>query len=290
MFRGGPLSQKTLPQASAEPTRVGLLMAQMSAPAVPFAVHDPATSYNIYTGGLAGASKVCDRSRAPSTIADQNSAGKDFSAWLATQPHQRNLLTCTDDDVLVYIHTCWIPGRRVTNPSPNYVSTHVGLLSGLFQRLGRDGAYEAATGRGNPCQSYAVSSYRSGYSRSAIEGGFEEEAAVPLTPAKFATLMGFLWGALRAAYDPIRRLVLLRDILCLQYMWHSSMRGHDTGKLRLSDFKDPQRGGPFRGFPLPPPGPDGPYDSNITLRIDEVIKSSRGRRSTPCIIRVDPAP
>ncbi|EFJ41837.1 hypothetical protein VOLCADRAFT_98099 [Volvox carteri f. nagariensis] len=118
-----------------------------------------------------------DSSLARETIARQEAAGRDLSAWLASLPHGCTLLSCTDDDLLVYLEAHWLPNRRVDDPSPNTVNNHLGLLSGLFNRLGRGSTYDRGTGIGNPCCSSALSSYKTGYSRLVADRGYEEQAA-----------------------------------------------------------------------------------------------------------------
>nr|AAM94959.1 recombinase [Volvox carteri f. nagariensis] len=102
--------------------------------------------------------------------------------------------------------------------------------------------------------------------------------------------MDHLWSGFQASTTSLTRLLLLRDLLCCQFMWHTSYRGHDTGKLRLRDFRDPRGGGPFRGFPLPLPDPFGAYPS-LSLRIEQLgTKTSKGRRAPPLELRPDPSP
>ncbi|GLC39170.1 hypothetical protein PLESTB_001301500 [Pleodorina starrii] len=102
--------------------------------------------------------------------------------------------------------------------------------------------------------------------------------------------MEHMWTKYASADSPIQRLSLLRDTLCCQFMWHTSYRGGNTGKLRLMDFRDPVRGGPFRGFPLPSPDPSGSYPP-ITLRVEMVgTKTSKGRRAPPKTLTVDSEP
>jgi hypothetical protein len=99
-----------------------------------------------------------------------------------------------------YLQTCWLPGRRVASPSPNTVNSHLGLLSGLFSRLGRRAQYDSETGLGNPCSSQPLTAYKAGYTRGAIDEGYEERAAVSLSPDAFALLMNHLWAYFRL-YD-----------------------------------------------------------------------------------------
>jgi hypothetical protein len=84
-------------------------MARVSAPAVLEAVHDLPASRQIYEEGLAAAARVYDNALAPSTIAKQEEAGRDLSAWLATQPHARGLRTCTGSDLLAICRLAGCP-------------------------------------------------------------------------------------------------------------------------------------------------------------------------------------
>ena len=75
-----------------------------------------------------------------------------------------------------------------------------------------------------------------------------------LTEEKYRRLICYLWSLCRDIPTVLGVLILLRDLLCAQYMWLSSQRGHDTGKLGLGDFVDPENPSKsFAGFPLPAP-------------------------------------
>ncbi|GLC70327.1 hypothetical protein PLESTF_000959900 [Pleodorina starrii] len=110
---GHPTADLSRTLGPSEPTLYGHCLARLSAPVVPAAVHDPVTSRQIYEEGLAAAAKVCDQALKPDTVQKQEVAGLELAAWLATQPHGRDLRTCTDSDLLVNVQTCWLPGRSV---------------------------------------------------------------------------------------------------------------------------------------------------------------------------------
>ena len=81
--------------------------------------------------------------------------------------------------------------------------------------------------------------------------------------------------------------MVLRDLLCALFMWQTSTRGHDTGKLAVADFvnaKNPRE--PFVGFPLLPPmlwsaGEPGP----VLCVSMHGTKVSRYERAPPVFLR-----
>ena len=170
----------------------------------------------------------------------------------------------------------WLPshrGRRSRGgpPSAATVLAHLSLLSGLFQRLGRRAEYDAATGVGNPCSSPEVGDFRRAYPRLMARAGMLPLSAKPLAEGKYRALVAYLWGAYAACRCVLRRLVILRDLLCAQYMWKTSMRGHDTGKLSRIDFVDPRN--PRRVYEGPPftPAPGGGLVGPTHVCVAEVI-------------------
>ena len=164
-------------------------------------------------------------------------------------------------------------------------------LSGFFIRIGRDGRYLEATGSGNPCDSIWVADFRKAYQRQAMQGGYVETSAVPLTEEKYRRLICYLWSLCRDIPTVLGVLILLRDLLCAQYMWLSSQRGHDTGKLGLGDFVDPENPSKsFAGFPLPAPAlwPAG-YTGPVLCVAERGTKTSRISRAPEVLLRPNPS-
>jgi integrase len=211
----------------------------------------------VYQRGLAAAARTVEASLAASTYSRQESAAREFSAWLARYGGGRTVLDCTPDDVLVYITAHWLPGhsgRQSSEPGPSAVKSHLSLLSGALARVGREGRYNALTGEGNPCACSWVEDYRKGYQRQQMLAGYQEVSAVPLTEAKYEALVRYLWREISRAAGALAVMVLLRDLLVVLLLWQTAQRGHDVGKLGLGDFVDPSRPEqPYLGFPLPAP-------------------------------------
>ena len=67
-----------------------------------------------------------------------------------------------------------------------------------------------------------------------------------------------------------------------QYMWATTTRGHDCGRLRLDDFRNPTDAGlAFAGFPLPLPG-TGPLPTLVVRQLG--TKTHQGERAPPHLL------
>jgi hypothetical protein len=95
-----------------------------------------------------------------------------------------------------------------------------------------------------------------------------------------------LWGLIRSAPLRLKGLMLLRDLLCVLYIWATSMRGADVGKLRLDYFRDPASGGrqPFRGFPLPLLWLAQAYPPGVTFLVSQFGTKTYQLSRAPCIM------
>ncbi|GLC46805.1 hypothetical protein PLESTB_001801300 [Pleodorina starrii] len=200
-------------------------------------------------------------------------------------------LTCTVEQVLVYITLHWVP-RHGRYGQPARAKSTLGQLSHLSTQLchlGRGDTYDELSCTGNPCHSVDVQLYRRGLTRGAI--GEEEVSAVPLTYAKYRRLIHYLRGQIRLAVA-VTRLLLLRDLVCFLLMWETATRGHDCGKLQLTDFRDPrnpQRA--YGGFPLPLPGGLGGYPDGFRLLLSQLgTKTYQGVRAPPVMLEPNAAP
>ncbi len=245
--------------------------------------------------GLLGAHAVLQHALAGSTWQKQQAAAQELGSWLSVYGEGTKLTDCSPDDLLVYMVSHWLPehpGRKRADGvcGPSALKSVLSSLSGFFSRTGRSGRYDEATGLGNPCDSVWVEDFRKAFERLSMVGGYVEHSAVPLTGDKYRQLVRYLWGTYRAARTSLGRLVILRDLLCAQYMWSSSQRGHDTGKLALADFVDPARPDtPFRGFPLLAPDlwPAG-YIGPTLCVAERGTKTSRLQRAPPVLLAPNP--
>ncbi|KXZ45432.1 hypothetical protein GPECTOR_54g172 [Gonium pectorale] len=233
-----------------------------------------------------------DQALAASTLRDQDSAAADLRDWLTSLGEGVDLGNVGPEFLLVYLEEEWLPshpGRKRGRAGPKAVAGVLSSLSGWFERFGRAGPYQPATGVGNPCNCQWVSDYRKGYRRGGMLEGYEEVSAVPLTPEKYKRLCVYLFQRYLGEPGVVAGLVLLRDLLCSQYMWQSTMRGHDTGKLGLADFCDPDRPGAVdTRLPLPPPW-SWPAGRQYRLCVRERgTKTSRTRRADPVFLEPNP--
>ncbi|PNH03729.1 hypothetical protein TSOC_010175 [Tetrabaena socialis] len=89
-------------------------------------------------------------------------------------------------DLLVYYMTShWLVSHKAKSDKtaevgPAAAKSVLSLLSGVFTRINRIGAYEPPTGSGNHCISPKVKDFRRGYERLSGCGGYLVTAAVPL--------------------------------------------------------------------------------------------------------------
>jgi hypothetical protein len=116
------------------------------------------------------------------------------------------------------------------------VSSCLSHLSTAFGQLDppRTGEYDGQTGAGNPTQCALVRNYRAGYLQWAKGGGFEAQAAVPLSETKVHQLV----LALRQAYDEkcstdpsISVALFPRDSVNFLYLWERWQRGAEAGAI-----------------------------------------------------------
>ena len=280
-------------QAVRSPTFADLRLASLlpAGPAPPICV-DPAAASAVRARGLARANDLMQHALADSTQRKQRAAANELSSWLVGAGQGCDLGNCAPEDVLVYLMEGWLPNHRGRGGpdkavGPSAVKSHLSLLSGFFSRLGREGRYSSATGLGNPCESVWVEDFRKAYQRLSMLGGYVELSAVPLSETAYLALVGHLWAAYRSSLSSLDRLVVLRDLLCALFMWQTSTRGHDTGKLAVADFvnaENPRE--PFVGFPLLPPmlwsaGEPGP----VLCVSMHGTKVSRYERAPPVFLR-----
>ena len=294
-----PLTHRTVVvlQAVRAPTFADLRLALLfpAGPAPPSRV-DPAAASAVRARGLARASDLMQHALADSTQRKQQAAAHELASWLVESGQDCDLSHCAPEDVLVYLMEGWLPrhrGRGGPNKAvgPSAVKSHLSLLSGFFSRLGREGRYSSATGLGNPCESVWVDDFRKAYQRLSMLGGYVELSAVPLSEQAYLALVDHLWVACGSSLANLDRLVVLRDLLCALFLWQTSTRGHDTGKLAVADFVSAENPrDPFVGFPLPPPmlwpaGEPGP----VLCVSMHGTKASRCERAPPVYLRPNPS-
>ncbi|KAG2439632.1 hypothetical protein HXX76_004984 [Chlamydomonas incerta] len=201
--------------------------------------------------GVAAVAAVQAQAVVAGTRERQEQAAREFGAWLGQYGGGRTLSDCTPDQVLVYLQQHWTSvhrGRGGGEPSASAVLGQLSFLSTVFCLIGRGDSYDESRQTGNPCASADVELYWRGYTRAAGDRGQLEVSAVPLTPAKYVALVAHLWRMATGAVG-LDRAVLLRDLLCWQFMWQTATRGRDCGKLRVDDFREPGRTSEaYRGF------------------------------------------
>lgn len=253
-------------------------------PAIPRIVLDASASSSYLLGSLPAVAAVQAHAHAPSTRRAREAAMLEFEGWLLGRASGVSAHSCTPEHVLIYMERHWVSTHRGRaaggRPSPSSVLTHLSLLSGGFELYGRKGPWTEDTPRGNPCESTDVRLYRRGYGRQAGAGGYQERSARPLSYDKFAQLCRYLLNAAPSTAG-IEEACLYRDLLCYQFMWHTTTRGHDCGRLRLSDLRDPANSSSaYSRYPLPLPLLGTPLTAFPTLVVSQLgTKTYQGRRA-----------
>ncbi|GIL66332.1 hypothetical protein Vafri_19905 [Volvox africanus] len=228
----------------------------------------------------------------PTTWRRIQGACQEFHGWLSSRPLPETLLTCGPSVVVEYLEGAWVshhPGRLRADrrPSASALDAVTAHLSTAFRLLGRDGPYDAVSGRGNPCDSTIVRGYTKGNRRAAARSGYCERGAVPLEMGKFHSLCLHLCRGAASEAQPFHRSLWLRVLAVFTLLWHTYQRGHDIGKLLLSDFREVAHGrSEYVGWPLPPLGPDFRVPQGTLLRIEELgTKTHQGRRAPAIMVR-----
>jgi hypothetical protein len=120
---------------------------------------------------------VMTRNWQAATNAQRNMQWQQLDSWSQQQLGKPALL-CTPDDLLVYLESSFTRehGRQVAADgsrcaAPSTVSNAVSHLSTRFQELGRRGPWDCSTGRGNPCDSMELRTFKGGYREWKLESG-----------------------------------------------------------------------------------------------------------------------
>lgn len=220
-----------------------------------------------YASGLGAAFEVQLRQWEPATWNRIQASAQECNAWCLVHCHGRSLLDCTPEDVVAYMESYWAHahvGRASPDgrPAPSTALQHLAHLSTAFKALGRHGAYNPGLRSGNPCDSAVVSGYRSGYTATACQAGYEELSAVPLTPSKFESLVHYIRLQAASTPCPVKRAIYLRDLVCFLLMWHTTLRGANCGALQVRDFRSV--------FPPPPLPAAGVYGAAQCIIISKL--------------------
>ncbi|GIL93774.1 hypothetical protein Vretimale_78, partial [Volvox reticuliferus] len=282
--------EPSLDQPRAQPGFAELRLRRLAMSSHPAPVVTPPVGF--YQRGLEKAQAVMDQALADSTRDRQDAAAAELQSWLSGAGAGTTLLDASPEDLLVYLEEWWLPnhpGRKQEAAGPQAVKGVLSALSGWFSRAGRVGPFDPVSRTGNPCECPWVSDYRKGYTRLQMVGGYEEVSAVPMTEEKYGHLCQYLLDQAASATDVADTLTSLRDLLCVQFMFQSTYRGYDVGKLALGDFCHPDY--PDRAdwrLPLPPPQ-EWPPGATYRLCIRERgTKTSRIQRAPAVYLQSNP--
>ena len=173
-------------------------------------------------------------------------ATQEFCGFLSALPGEwaMTMETASPMEVIVFSETLWthqhkgswLPdGRKVASPSGH--NAMLSMLSTSFIQLGRCGAWDSATGKGNPIDSAEVSAHRAAYRADLMKRGYQEGSAVPMTEDVHRALIRALdTEAAQPAHDILQWLNLLSTALACCYLWDCSQRGKEVGQLELQDI------------------------------------------------------
>lgn len=144
-------------------------------------------------------------------------------------------------------------GKEVA--APGSLQSAVSHLSTSMKMLGRSGAWDPDTRKGNPVQSAAVQLFLQGYEKKLRQEGYEEGSAVPWEEHEIHAVIDQLdkeaaeyrkeaerllsaGRPLAAVLPTIKGLMLDRDATAVAYEWEGLQRGKEGGSLTRADFKD----------------------------------------------------
>jgi hypothetical protein len=191
-----------------------------------------------------------------STNIQRHRIWQEFDAWCRQRLGQPAIQS-SPNDLLVYVCSHWVRshGRQMLStgariPAPSSLNVMFAHLSTRFAELGRRGDWEPDTGRGNPCCSMEVQTFKGGYSNLMQEAGFQPHAVRPLPHWKQQVLV----AGLEAEADAVREsgdqpwhveALLRRDAAVAELLWDSQRRPAEIGQLRTSTTSI--AGGQLRG-------------------------------------------
>lgn len=201
-----------------------------------------------YQLGLNSAAERARCANVQSTVDAREKVAREFADWLRKCNLGISLHTASPDDVVVFMERCYFANHHGRDGaaapcSSSAVKSALGHLCRSFALLGREGAWDAATRCGNPCESEVVRNYRSGYFRQRDAAGDLPLAARPLVSSKLHSLVTALLLELEAlpASNRLGRLVLRRDITLYLYLYSSHQRGGEGARLNFEDISTSAR-------------------------------------------------
>lgn len=135
------------------------------------------------------------------------------------------------------------------------MSSMLSHLATTFNALGRSGAWDDDSRKGNPAQCLDVQLYKRGYGRKLRARGYAETSAIPWAEDDVRAVIdqlvgeaeeqrqaaaellpsGGLYEALRCS---VRALSLERDATAASYLWEGLQRGKEAGALACPNFAD----------------------------------------------------
>ena len=208
---------------------------------------------------LAGVALACARARkryASKTDKERRSAWQLFQQYLQSHPAAQGVtpLSAAPEDVVSFMELAYVPHHGRTQmtsgevvPSFSSVKNILGGLRKSFDFLGRSGPWTERTREGNPCQSLLVEDWRKGYHSELLDDGVEPVAATPMRAEEVHQLLEGLDGELAGLTEtglpscPFLRMeayLLGRDALYFSYLWMSSQRGLEAGRLKIADIRE----------------------------------------------------
>lgn len=215
---------------------------------VPASVLNGVTANDFYISALDRAAERMRKANVDETVSRREKLCQELNSWAQQMPppFPQSMMSMGPEDVLAFLEGYWLarhagsklPDSNGLVASPSGLESAISHLSTAFGELGRHGAYNAATGTGNPCASMLVQRYKKGYRRGMWEAGYQEKSAVPIDEVKMHKLVDHIDALGLAAPSLFGKITSERDALLVVYEWSSSMRGKEGGQLCLLDFHD----------------------------------------------------
>ena len=133
----------------------------------------------LYSVGLRQAAQTASASITVQNRQRRMQLGTELAEFLSRMPHQRSLMTCIPEDLLVFLQLEFLPrhagivlpdGDHISAPSS--VNNAISHLSMIFKELGRGSYWNAQLRAGNLATSHQISQWSSGYEKASHQAGF----------------------------------------------------------------------------------------------------------------------
>ena len=207
------------------------------------------------------------------------------------------LTTCTPTHVVAFLEH-WRQthrGRVLTGSpqdhahvTPTTLRQTCSHLSAILQQHGRSGEWAPAHPQGNPCASFQVRDYLTGYHNYCFqELSYSTAGAVPLSLELYLALQKHLLAEADKCPQGYFQLSLYyRDLTAFAYCWETAQRGKECGHLLITDIF-------YQNLQCQPIWPDVCQDSLLTdtpIAVESSLGTKTRSTGHPGVLQLEPQP